>query len=204
MDMMTLDVDIDTAKQQLADYKAMADTERTREDERIRAGYRAVARGLPVISLSQTIAAGGYFDNGLPRIGIVHADTTTCWVYRENRRDRTDFVFTPAHAGFHQDVNRGALVNLNSTRVNVPREESHDNWRTQRGSSVVPSIPPSHRPRRNRLHLFHILWEVESWEILDPPHDPALLKWIGGDLWAVVATWDLSELERAVLSGRQS
>lgn len=32
--------------------------------------------------------------------------------------------------------------------------------------------------------------------------DPALLKHIGGDLYAVLATWDLTELERSVLGGR--
>jgi hypothetical protein len=35
-----------------------------------------------------------------------------------------------------------------------------------------------------------------------PPEDPALLKHIGGDLYAVLAVWNLTELERAVLSGR--
>lgn len=35
-----------------------------------------------------------------------------------------------------------------------------------------------------------------------PPGDPALLKHVGGDIYAVVATWDLSPLERLVLSGR--
>ena len=28
------------------------------------------------------------------------------------------------------------------------------------------------------------------------------LRWIGGDLWAVIATWDLTELERAVIAAR--
>ncbi|MGH3300400.1 MAG: hypothetical protein ACRDOK_01755 [Streptosporangiaceae bacterium] len=39
-------------------------------------------------------------------------------------------------------------------------------------------------------------------ELQVPPRDPALLRWIRGDLWAVVAQWDLTELERAVLSSR--
>jgi hypothetical protein len=70
--------------------------------------------------------------------------------------------------------------------------------RERQGHTIVPLIPPEHRPNRNRLPRFHILWEVEKWDPT-PPRDPALLKWIGGDLWEVVATWDLTELERAVL-----
>lgn len=38
----------------------------------------------------------------------------------------------------------------------------------------------------------------------EAPVDPALLKHIGGDLYAVVATWDLTDLERAVLDGHRA
>lgn len=44
--------------------------------------------------------------------------------------------------------------------------------------------------------LFEAEWRPE------PPKDPALLRHIGGDLYSVVAVWDLTELERAVLAGR--
>ena len=49
--------------------------------------------------------------------------------------------------------------------------------------------------------MFHILWEVEQWDPT-PPVDPALVRHIRGDLWAVIAMWDLTELERAVLAAR--
>jgi hypothetical protein len=34
------------------------------------------------------------------------------------------------------------------------------------------------------------------------PVDPALLRHIRGDLWAVLAVWNLTDLERYVLSQR--
>ena len=96
-------------------------------------------------------------------------------------------------------MNRGALVNTITVRVAMP------GCRTQTGS-LGRGRTRSCRSSRQRsdqkeagLHVFHILWEVEKWE-LTPPRDPALLRWIGGDLWEVVATWDLTQLERAVLS----
>jgi hypothetical protein len=201
MQLSTLDVDRDQAESRLMEYRVMLDSERTAEDSRIMAGYRAIARGLPVISLSRTVHAGGYFANGLPRIAVVRSDAINCWVYTEEyrRQGEQSIVFT----GESDVDNRGALVGRDSVRVNVPfdhdRSRGPSSW--SRGRTIVPVIPPAHRPRRNRLHLFHVLWEVESWTRV-PPKDPALLKWIGGDLWAVVATWDLTELERAVLAGR--
>jgi hypothetical protein len=83
-------------------------------------------------------------------------------------------------------------------RVRDVRDEFK--WMDRRGT-VVPLIPPRHRPRKHRLHLFHVLWEVEAWN-LAPPFDPALVRHLRGDAWSVIATWDLTSLERAVLSGR--
>ena len=65
--------------------------------------------------------------------------------------------------------------------------------------AMVPLVPPPLRPA-HALRNYHVLWEAD-WQQA-PPADPALLKHIGGDLYAVLAIWDLTELERAVLAGR--
>ena len=49
------------------------------------------------------------------------------------------------------------------------------------------------------LDRYFILWEAD-WQ-RRAPVDPALLRPVGGDLYVVVATWDLTDLERAVLNG---
>lgn len=202
MQLDTIQISEDEAKARLAEYEELVREERTIQDLQIAAGYKAAARGLPIIRLSETVAAGGYFDYGLPRIAVIRANVQTCYVYREHNGDNTDFVFTDANEGWHQDRNRGALVNRRTVRVTVPFDDSHRN--TRRGhwgaaSTIVPIIPPRYRPRRRRLRGFHILWEVEQWENI-VPRDPALLRHIAGDLWAVHAAWDLTDLERAVLS----
>lgn len=42
---------------------------------------------------------------------------------------------------------------------------------------------------------------VPGWQPV-PPTDPLLLRHLHGDLYAVLAAWDLTPLERAVLAGR--
>lgn len=69
-------------------------------------------------------------------------------------------------------------------------------------AAIVPTIPPRLRPPHN-LSGYHILWEAEwGQEDVLPPGDPALLRHLGGDLYAVLAVWDLTPLERSVLAGR--
>jgi hypothetical protein len=88
-------------------------------------------------------------------------------------------------------------------RVPLAADDLPSIWTRPWGAArtVVPLIPPKLRPKPRRLRHCHILWEVEAWAPV-APRDPALLRHIRGDLWAVLAVWDLTELERMVLSQR--
>lgn len=199
MELATFVISPDEAAEKLAEYEAQLASERTVEDRAIAAGYRAARRGLPVISLPRTIAAGGFFDDGLPKIAVINADATECFARWDGGwRTNGDLIFADRN-DWH--VNRGALVGAHSVRVSVPGDDRPDSRGRARGSTIVPIIPPAHRPRKNRLRHRHILWEVEAWEPV-PPADPALLQHIRGELWAVLATWDLTDLERYVLTQR--
>lgn len=194
MNLATLEITEDEARERLTEYTAAVKAERNAEDEAIAAAYRAAARGLPIISLSTAVAAGGFFDNGLPHIAVCRADATTC---RVDWQGPDALVFRDEHA-----VNRWwreprALVGLHTVTVRAERPSGV----IRSGTTVVPPVPPRHRPKRGRIGRFHILWEVERWDPT-PPRDPALLRHIRGDLWAVLATWDLSEVERHVLAQR--
>lgn len=188
MELSTIVIPEDEARARLAEYETALREERTAQDEAIAMGYRAAARGLPIIRLSETVAAGGFFDDGLPRIAVVRATERECEVHWSG----TDLIYSDGVSR-----NQGALVGAYTVRV--PMGERPSGGRRWRGRTIVPLIPPRHRPRPRRLKHCHILWEVESWDMI-PPRDPALLRHIRGDLWAVLAVWDLSELERAVLA----
>lgn len=191
MDLATIEVPVAEAKRRLKEYEEVLAEERTVEDTALAAAYRAASRGLPVIRLKQAIETGGFFENGLPKLAVVRADATQCWV----QTHRDEIVYGDTARAINDS--RGALVGDHTVRVRV----ASPGWK--HGKTVVPIIPPRHRPRRRRLRGFHILWEVEEWTPM-PPVDPALIRHIRGDLWSVVATWNLTELERAVLSARIS
>lgn len=202
MDLATLEIDQDTARERLAEYTEALRRERNVEDEAIAAAYRAAARGLPVISLSAAIQAGGWFPgSGLPRIAIARADATQCTVQRwRGQWDSRQRGLEYSDEGW---TGRPVTALVGASHVHVPCAVPPSDLRWYTGTTVVPPIPPRHRPRRRnwRLSSYHILWEVERWD-LTPPHDPALLRHIRGDLWAVLAVWDLTPVERLVLGQR--
>lgn len=198
MNLATIDVSPAEAEAKLKEYSRVVAAQRSTEDQALAQAYRAVRRGLSVIRLSEAVHTGGYFDSGLPRIAVVRADATECWVDVERWRSAPNvrYVF----AGDRRAVHRGALVGSNTVQVTAPGPDV-THRALYSGRTTVPLIPPNVRPRRPRLASCHILWEVEAWD-RTPPRDPALLRHLRGDLWAVLACWDLTELERAVLSQR--
>lgn len=170
----------------LAEYEALRNP--TAEDAAILNGLRALAAGKVLIDLPATIRDGGLDEAGHPRLAVAWADWEFC--YLDTSNGGAAFVQTPR-----------AFWDERRRRLTVP------DWPGVRGSwdhrALVPIIPPRHRPARSLLRRFAILWEVEEWaKAPRPPGDPALLRPVAGDLWAVEAVWDLTPLERAVLARR--
>jgi hypothetical protein len=194
MEMAVLEVDKAEAKERLTAYRQHLKDQRTREDKEIARGYYQVTQGRLVISLTETIRAGGFDEKGLPRLAICVATATRCAV-----NTGWDHVL---YMDDHARSNPWAYsAGVGDQHVRVPwHRDDRPEWvrvlHQRSGTAIVPVVPPEHRAGR-KMHRFHILWEAEWSEV--SPRDPALLKHVGGDLWAVYATWDLTELERAVL-----
>lgn len=149
--------------------------------------------GRQLIRLSETIIAGGRRENGHPKLAVMRADIETVrmtsWVSGQVRFQPHETNWRKSHRApskvldFHFPArNEGSMVE---------------------GISPVPLIPPQFRPGP-RASNYHILWEVDRWQPLRRTSrgrigDPALLKHLRGDLWAVLAVWDLTEVEKAAL-----
>jgi hypothetical protein len=214
------------ARRQAAEYARQAkhtrDEQVRAEFEQLARAYRAAARDdVALISLSSTIVAGGT----LTRTLVTHRDTAN--ERRENSLlPRLAVCRSSARFAFSLGVQRDGGIEFidrlrsdwryRSGRVRV-QDGSFElpagyvagrdmNWTNSAWSALVPIVPPRHLPRVNAdLTKLLTLWEVEDWTWgRDPaaPQDPALLQHLAGDLYAVLATWDLTELERLVLSGR--
>lgn len=76
-----------------------------------------------------------------------------------------------------------------------------------RGFALVPHVPADVRPRTGQLRDWFVLWEVEEWfdraQSMTAPTDPLLLEHIDGELYAVLAEWDLTDVERAIMEQLQ-
>lgn len=197
MELNTITMPRAEARAAFLSYRRAVKARHDREDEQIMRGYRSLAQGKRVINLLEVVAAGGEDAAHRPKLAIIRADSKLCFMRRRGDGRVTFATDQSAAQGWGGRVRRDKRIELPAdTLARVPGWKDYESVDAQ---AIVPNIPPALRPV-HALSGYHILFEAE-WRPV-APRDPALLKHLGGDLWAVLAVWNLTDLERAVLSAR--
>jgi len=153
----------------------------TADDRAIAAIYKRLAAGKLIIRALASITAAGLDAAGLPKLAIMRADKRKVVGY--TMQDQVHFRTEGWHRA--KDLNfRLPMPGMRSSTANAIAD--------------VPLIPVHLRPR-TAIEKYHVLWEAD-WNHY--PTDPYLLRRFGADAWLVVAAWDLTPVERAVMSTR--
>lgn len=200
MDLATIEAPVEQAKAKLEEYRAGIKAENDATDAMILKGYEALAEGKSLIRLPQTIEAGGWDDNQLPRLAI--ARMTDLRIQVRFHDEQTIFYPATMRSSWNGPYNERSGLNAGVVRVPAarpPQPAGVQNRRPISAEAIVPLVPPALRPKLARQRYF-VLFEAE-WNLV-PPYDPALIRHLVGDLWIVLSTWDLTELERAAIAGR--
>lgn len=193
-----LKMDPEKARELYADYARHRDRMRP-EDQEIATIYRQIARGQTVIRALESIRAAGVDERGLPKLAIAPAHLTECWYRVQHASDRANSSVRFGKR-WAQDRERKGVVRMPWPHVPTP-DEKVGQGRQWEFCAAVPLIPIHLRPKAS-LDRYHILWEAEWTKRY--PIDPFLLRRFGGDAWLVVAAWDLTPVERAVMEQRMN
>lgn len=189
VELMTMEPE--AARRKLEAYRSRRHADANEEYRRCEEAYAAMAAGTPLIDLQQVFATCPTDGKGRPKLAVARADRKQVFF----RSDSRGFAFdSRARASWSSS-------NWNNTELRIWFSGDRFVWAPD-GYSTIPMVPADVRPKHGQLKDWFILWEVEQWSdrpIIDPPYDPYLLKHIGGTLYAVLAEWDLTEIERAVM-----
>jgi hypothetical protein len=225
MNLETVTIPTVGAREAAADYrreaKRTADPTARRELEQIARAYRiASADGVQLVALTPTVRAGGTVTRTrvlrrgrddelrlnylLPRLAIAPAEARFVYTLGVQRGGRVELC---DQSNPWWNYRKGRVTIDAGFELPAGFEPGYEltAYGRQAWSAMVPLVPPKHRPARG-LGGHHVFWEVDEWRwsmLPPPPRDPALLRHVGGDIYAVLATWELTELERLVLEGRQ-
>jgi hypothetical protein len=202
MEAVTLVMPRQQARQAFVEYRKAVTINRTTEDEALMRAYREIARGNPVLDLISTMKMIGLGADFYPKFAITRADQPYCFV-EMSRSGAANFYESSTYRS-RRSSSLVTKVPDGTFPVWSSRWESEryvlvgrpQGW-SQNATAIAPTVPPALRPKATLEH-FHILWEA-VWQPHTAPRDPMLLKHLGGVFYAVVAVWDLTELERAAL-----
>jgi hypothetical protein len=170
--------------------------------------YKELAKGTPLIDPLAAIREAGWRPDGRPVLAIGRADQKMVtwdvgrhsrWWNSEAKRSEgrwapMSWEFTAAKERWNRQRARNLVFTIDQVNTEPPVAP-------KQGTAMVPMVPPDVLPARGcDLSKHFVLWEVESWDFA-PPVDPILLRPIGGNLYAVIAQWDLTEVERMIIAG---
>jgi len=198
MNIQTITEPQESAKAKLKAYRKQLHRRADEEYAAIAKGYEALAKGLRLLDLGAVMRDVECDEKGRPRLAIARAD-------------RRQVMFAPI--GWAAETERGifdARLSNGPSQTLVRDVDFVERMARRRGYALVPLLPADvveAAGGRVGLKSHFILWEVEEWAdralIAQPDRDPYLLRHLGGDLYSVIAEWDLSPLERAVMAGRR-
>lgn len=212
MNVETITMDKEEARERLRGYRTALHKSADEEYQAVAAGYEAMAAGYPIINYSAAIEDAPRDEKGRPMLAIARADMRQVRFEWRQGRTEADFSTLPRDLGRWQGFERWDYMGrwphgLMVRRVDLGR--THDSGFRVDGYALVPLVPAEALNTiggTSRLKDHLILWDVEAWSDTiigaKPDIDPFLLRPIHGDLCAIVAQWDLTELERAVMRGR--
>jgi hypothetical protein len=157
-------------------------------DAQLTHAYAAIARGEAVLDIEKALADAGVDEHHMPRLAVAraHWPFVRCYLYE----GRVVFDFKDRSYSRKEETRIRRLV---SSRIAGATGSTA-------GKAQVPVIPPRHRPA-GHVSRYHILFEA-VWQREPPDPDPLLLRHLGGPFFVVLAQWDLSPLEQAVLRAR--
>jgi hypothetical protein len=199
MDAKTLIVSKEEANVLYREYREALRTHRDQYLHDLKTVYGHMKHGRAVLDVWQAFRDSGLDANGDPKIAICRSDAARCTL-RKSPDGGARFMAVDGWKALKEDVSlpagsftwsRGEPTYQGGPRV-ILREKL---------ATVVPVVPAKFLPKTG-LNNFYTLWEVEKWDLVTPPVDPMLLRRVSPNMFVVMATWDLTEIERAVLRGR--
>ncbi len=195
MNVSTLAIPKGVAAQKAEEYAELSGKQRNKEDVALEHLYKSITKsGAKVINIADAFRETGLNEKGQPKLAIARADWR-CVHFAPRRWFRSYWHDNKGGGGFCNNP----TWNYQATATNIvlPPETFQDSLLDKSYlKSSVPHIPPALRPSIN-LKNFHILFEVQSWE--EYPVDPFLLRRIQGNLFLIIAEWELTPLEASIL-----
>ena len=177
----------------------------------LKAIYGHMRHGRAIIDLWAAMKKAGLKKNGNPRLAICRADSKKVRFVKRNGESSCFWFEKPKwrydYQRWEKDVEIPEGTFDHWEEITETHGSGMQTWEVKdipnkEIETIVPIIPAKFlMALRGSLKNYHILWEVKKWKPV-PPIDPILCRKLTPNMFVVLASWDLTPLERAVIKGR--
>lgn len=168
--------------------------------------YGHLKHGGKVVDLFRVFREHGLNERGHPKLAIVPFSAKYCYLYKRMTGGAIFSIGNKANGGWSNSPRRIVSegdVEVPADTFDWDGENLADgrHWRTV--APIVPGRILTIASAKLTPQHYHILFEAESWSKAPiPPKDPILGKMLTPNIFGIIATWDLTDLERSVIAGR--
>jgi len=158
--------------------------------------YSAIAEGHKILDVYEAFTVTGTDEHGLPKLAIARADRKK--IYLTSQGNFQYRALRNVKTSWGTSMRWTSKMDVSLPKGTFPLLKSMGD---KRYSTRVPIIPVKFYPKDD-LKRYFVLWEVESWDEEElMPEDPFLLKRLTKNLFMIMAEWDLTPLEKAIMKG---
>lgn len=192
----TIKMPKEQAKEEWKKYCEVLKTRKEKYLKVMKDAHYQMKEGNELIDIYKVMKKAGLNENNEPRLAIARADIS-----------KVTFCKTDEGCGNFE------MGGASKDDVNLPQKIFGVHWKREDGAAdnswrienkrirtKVPVVPIELLPNGD-LSNYYILWESTEWEELPETKDPFLMKRISENLFAILGSWDLTELEQSIISG---
>jgi len=205
MEVERISVAKEEAEKQYKSYLKAIKIRKEKYLEDLKKLYGHLRHGRAVIDLYVSLEKAGLDEDSNPRLAIVRADSTKVRFEKRWNNSGVFYRYDAEKRNWAKDIEiPSGIFQWERIRKEYGNGYVSNTIKNAEIETIAPIIPAEIlNTIPYNLKNYHILWEVEQWK-RSPPKDPILLKKITPNLFVVLATWNLTPLERAVIRGRIS
>lgn len=195
----TITMPKEQAKAFYQDYLGAVKTRKEKYVKELKQVYYHLSKGNKVLDIYEVFKKSGVNEMGEPKLAIARADGRII-----------EFHKMELGAGRFEGRTTAYDVDLPSrTFPNWKRKLLPNRWNDRKTLQIVRQeistkvpIVPAHLLPDGELENYFVLWEVSEWNPMPVYKDPFLLKRINANAFVVLAEWDLTPVEQAIIRGR--
>jgi len=179
-------------------------TRRTALARDLLAVYGHLKHGGKIVDIYKAFSKAGLDEDGHPKISIAPFNAKWCYLYKK-RNGGAIFSSTNKDTWQIYAVKANGDIALPADTYDWDSETQKKGTRWKCVSPIVPPRVLTIASAKLTPQHYHIIFEPEIWskaKVPTPPRDPILGKMLTPNIFGVVATWDLTELERSIIRGR--